>query len=102
MDLQNTIELISDLLIIVGGVAAIVYGYTRWREYKYKGELWWCTLGVVGLLGCAWDYASRHLLVGMLDPNLLHWSRQLVYIAVFMIVLIVAKRTKIGNVTTFK
>jgi hypothetical protein len=68
---------IGNLMIAFASVAAIIYGYDRWRQYRHKEEFLWCVLGIFGLLILSWDYATRHVLLSMIDTRTLSWSRQL-------------------------
>jgi drug/metabolite transporter superfamily protein YnfA len=71
------IHIVIALLYLIGGVAAIIFGYSRWRKSQNKEELLWCAVGVLTLCVLLWNNAADHLLGDLLNSRSLFWSAQI-------------------------
>jgi hypothetical protein len=82
-----TLDVVADALIFLCGVASIIYGYWRWSWYHENKERWWYVIGLLILVGVAWDFLTKSGVVA-LDYQEMFWSRNL--LAAFIIVVCIA------------
>jgi len=73
-------HIVFNFAYFVSGLGAIIYGYSRWREYDDKTELQWCFLGIFMVLVILWHDVTWYVLPSSMDQNLLYWSRQILNI----------------------
>jgi hypothetical protein len=72
-----TLDIVTDIAIVLCGVVAIIYGYWRWSYYHENKDKWWYVIGSLMLIGVLWGYVSKHMFVSI-DYQTLFWSRNLV------------------------
>jgi hypothetical protein len=77
--MYSTLDIVTDIGIVLCGVAAIVYGFWRWRAYRDKKDLSWYAIGVLMLLSVGWDVVAKLL---SLDHQTMLWSRSIVGIVI--------------------
>jgi hypothetical protein len=77
-------DVLFEIIAFLGGMAAIFYGYFRWRPHRDKGELLWCVFGILTVLMMGWDFYSGYVINSTIDKNLLYLSRQIIRV-IFLI-----------------
>ena len=88
--MYTTLDIGTDIVILLCGVAAIIYGYFRWSAHHENKDRWWYVIGLLFIAGVAWDYLSKNLL--MIDHHTLFWSRNLVAVVVVVACIGIYKR----------
>lgn len=93
IDIGSFAQIVTDIVVIVGGGFIFVQNYTYWRKYKHNPSLYWVVAGGLGaFLGC-WVIATQFLLPATLAPQivgLFALSRRILVVVVLLYVLAVA------------
>ena len=65
-------SIITDVVAVLGGVTAVLYGLFRWRKFGQFDELLWCGYGACVVAVMAWVFFSHFYLP---DTDIIGWSR---------------------------
>jgi hypothetical protein len=90
----STLDIVTDIGIMLCSIAAVSYGYWRWRTYRQKKDKLWYLIGAIMFLGVAWDYAIRFLLP-TIDYQTVFWSRNILAVVIVVACIAVYKRFKL-------
>ena len=88
----STLDVVTDIIIVLCGIAAVIYGFRRWRAYRDRKDLSWYAIGILMLLAVGWDYVAKLL---SLDHQALLWSRSIVGAIVVVVCIAIYYRLRL-------
>jgi hypothetical protein len=72
------IETATGLLMLIGGLGAIIQNYSRWQKYHDKEDLYWVYAGAFAVLTALYFFSTRYLIPITTDNVMfLTWSRRI-------------------------